>query len=425
MPLARECAMISLPMDEADDVRFFIPPDQLPALSGLPWRTPLEEWSERRVKIIPVKSGLSRHIVRFVETGRRRFAIKETTLTSAQKEFDNYRDLLKREIPTLLPVGIVVRDDGVRAVETTVGIQRQQLETGYLVTELMEKVIPDSHLYRRGFSTENRKRIWDAVIELFVRLHGSGVYWGDASLANMLIHFSAELVPELGRRTRLRAVLADAETVEVHPTISDSLRSADVEFFLESMLWTEADLRASGIVRDPMVTQEDQQYVRSSYQERFAVEQEIRSFELVTHIDVDRLLGNFDAKGYGRLLLQHINEHKWYISERSGREIQVREAAEDWYRTIFRPVCRVFNDYGLLEFFPEKTASSLYVEIMEHKYFMSQRERRDVGLVAALEDYASRFARQEPVHLTFGSIIKALTALLTGSESTRHNIYLA
>ena len=417
--------MPSLPMIEADVVRFFIPPDRLQSLSGLPWRTPLDEWSDKKVKIIPVKSGLSRHVVRFIERGSHRYAVKETTFASARKEFDNYRDLLRREIPTLLPVGFVVRNDGVQAVHTSVGVQREEIETGYLVTELMEKVIPDSHLYRRGFTTENRKRIWDAVIELFVRLHSSGVYWGDASLANMLVHFSTERVPQLGRRTRLRAVLADAETVEVHLGISDSLRAADVEFFLESMLWTEADLRASGVVRDPLVTHEDQHYMRSMYQERFAVEQEMRSFELVTHIDVDRLLGNFDAKGYGRLLLQHINEHKWYISERSKREIPLREAAEDWYRTIFKPICSVFNEYGLLEFFPDKTASSLYVEIMEHKYFMSQQERRDVGLVAALEDFAHRFSRQEPVHGKFSSIINALKTLLTGSESTRNNIYLA
>ena len=192
------------------------------------------------------------------------------------------------------------------------------------MTQLMEKVIPDSYLFRRGFSKENRDRIWDVVIELFVQLHGNGVYWGDASLANMLIHFSTEIVPELGRRTRLQAVLADAETVEVRPSLSDSLRRADVDFFLESMLWTEADLQASGVTRDPVITREDQQYITTRYAERYAVAQEIRSFELVTHIDVDRLLGNFDAKGYGKLLLQHINEHKWYLSERHGKEVPLQ-----------------------------------------------------------------------------------------------------
>ena len=100
----------------------------------------------------------------------------------------------------------------------------------------MEKVIPDSFLFKRGFSHNNRRRIWDAIVRLFIQMHSRGVFWGDASLANMLIRFTTETIPELGYRTRLGAVLADAETAEIHPSISDSLRLADVEVFLESML---------------------------------------------------------------------------------------------------------------------------------------------------------------------------------------------
>jgi Domain of unknown function (DUF4032) len=407
------------------DVSLFIPERYRRHLGALPWQYPLEMWQKRRVKMISVKSGLSRHVVRFVESHRRRFAIKETTLQSARREFMRYIELSKLEIPTLLPVGIVARNEGVVTVETHVGRLREEKSTGYLITALMEKVVPDSFLFRRGFSTKNRNRIWDAVIRLFIQMHSRGVYWGDASLANMLIKFSKEEIPELGYRTRLGAVLADAETLEIHHSLSDSLRHADVEFFLESMLWTEADLKASGRVRDPMMTQEDQQYLLTQYKEGYAVEQEMRSFELVTHIDVDKLLGNFDVKGYGPLLLRHINEHKWYLSERRGREITLVEAAEDWYREIFRPVCRLFNQHGLLGYFPDKTASSLYVEIMEHKYLMSEKERRDVGLVAALEDYAARDERQGPLSAFIGSILKELTQLLTPQTSGVKNIYLA
>jgi hypothetical protein len=413
---------VKIPLtSKADNVRFFLPVEIAPRLADLPWHVPLEEWHGHGVRIIPVKSGLSRHVVRFVEIAGERLAVKQTTLGSAAREHACYRELTRRRIPTLMPVGFVARDDGTGVVETAIGTQTESRVTGFLITRLMEKVVPDSLLFRRGFSTRNRNRIWDAVVHLFVRLHGNGVYWGDASLANMLIHFSAEAVPQLGRKTVLRAMLADAETVETRPFLSDSLRHADVEFFLESMLWTEADLQASGIVRDPLITREDQAYIRSSYDERYAVGLEKRSFELLTHIDVDRLLGEFDAEGHGNLLLRHINEHKWYISERLGRDVGIVEAAEDWYTAIFRPVCGIFNDYGLLEIFPEKTASSLYVEVMEHKYFMSEMEKRDVGLVAALEDYLERFTRTAPL---IGSIVRALKALFRDMPAPG-NIYLA
>jgi hypothetical protein len=394
-----------------DAVRLHLAEGGRSPLVFLPWDRPLQDWDGHGVRILDVKSGLSRHIVRFVDVRGRKFAVKETSAESAGREFLRYTDLTRLRIPTLRPAGVVFRGEGVEAVPTPVGPQFRQRETGYLVTELMDNVIPDSFLFRRAFRTENRNRIWDAVIGLFLRLHTKGVYWGDASLANMLIHFSNEPVPGLGRRTLLRAVLADAETVEVHPSLSDALRRADLEYFLESLQWTAADLAAAGAARDPLLTQGDTEYLRTHYGERFAVEREMQTFALVTHIDADRLLGNFDVEGYGALLLRHIEEHKWYLSERQGREADIVAAAEDWYRAVFRPVCRIFQEYGLLNIFPEKTASSLYVEIMEHKYFMSERESRDVGLIAAVEDYLARSARPDPFRVTVDGILAALRSL--------------
>ncbi len=399
------------PVMETGNLRFFVLPEKLAPLVSLPWQHPLEAWDDHRVKLLEVKSGLSRHVVRFVQLHGRSFAIKETSRETAMHEHDTYVRLQAMGIRTLTPVGVVERDDGAGVVDTHVGSQVYQRQTGYLITELMEKVVPDAFLYKRGFSKENRRRIWDAVITLFVEMHSKGVYWGDASLANMLIHFSNEVEPQLGYRTKLRAVLADAETVEIHPSLSESLRLADVEFFLESMLWMEADLKASGIVRESVITDQDQRMIIDTYQERYAVAQEMHSFELVTNIDVDSLLGDFDSKGYGTILLKHVNEHKWYMSEREGREVPLEDAAQHWYRDIFKPVCRLFNEYELSSFFPDKTAASLYVQIMDHKYYLSEQAKKDVGIAAATWDYVIRFAQPAISRRTVRSLIRELRAL--------------
>jgi Domain of unknown function (DUF4032) len=404
----------SLPpqISAAGNIRFFIPGDVHPILARFPWRFPLGEW--KGIRFLHVRSGVSRHVVRFVARQEQKFAIKETSFDAACREYRTYRHLRSIGIPTLRPLGVVLRDDGGVAVSTAIGSQVQDRQTGFLVSDLMENVIPDSILLRRGFSRVNRNRIWDAVIRLFVQLHTHGVYWGDASLANMLIQFSKEIVPQLGSRTVLTAVLADAETVEIHPSITESLRQADLEFFLESMLWTEADLIASGLARDQMMTQEDQQYLLTGYRSLFDVEQEIRWFELVTRIDVDRLLGNFYAKGYGTLLLKHVQEHKWYLSERQREEVSLTDAAEDWYREVFKPVCRIFQQYGLLEMYPAMTASSLYVEIMEHKYLMSERERKDVGLLRATQSYVGLQSGHPRTPALMTMITDALDTLFRG-----------
>jgi hypothetical protein len=402
-------------------LRFHLPADLWPALRGLPWRDSLERWDARGVRFLDIRSGLSRHVVRFVETRNLRVAIKQTSGSAAARECTTYTQLHSLGVPTLEPVGIVLRDDGLAPALTPAGIQTERHDAGFLITRLMDNVIPDAFLFRRAFRRENRRRIWDAVIHLFVRLHARGVYWGDASLANMLIHFATNSVPELGFRTTLRAILADAETVELHPSLSATRRMADLEFFLESMAWTEADLKASGIVREPVLTAEDEGYFAERYRMRFDLEQEKQTFGLVTRIDVDSLLGDFDLKGQGDILLNHIQEHRWYLGERTGGEVSLERAAEDWYRTIFKPVCKVFSEKGLTELFPESTASALYLRIMEHKYYMSQRLGTDVGLLAALQDYMHNFAPQPPGERTLGAVIQSVLEMFRGGPAdARH-----
>src|SRR6185369_14312704 len=154
-------------------------------------------------------------------------------------------------------------------------------------------------------------RIWDTIVKLFVQLHLNSIYWGDASLSNMMILFAKEHYPEIGVRTVLKAVLADAETVEFPPVMSKQLRLADVDYFLESMHWTEADMHASGMITEPLMTKEDQDYILQRYLDLYDIEHEEEKFELITEMDVDELLGPFEQKGQGKALLQHIYEHKW------------------------------------------------------------------------------------------------------------------
>jgi hypothetical protein len=81
-------------------VRFYVPPEYRAHLVPLPWQCPMENWDRQGVQFIPVKSGLSRHVVRFIASEQRRFAIKETTRESAHRELANYVRLVQRSIPT-------------------------------------------------------------------------------------------------------------------------------------------------------------------------------------------------------------------------------------------------------------------------------------------------------------------------------------
>ncbi len=387
-------------------------------IKRLPWHIPLAEWEEHGVRTLDIKRGMSRHVVLFVKPGRFSFGIKEISEKISKKEISHYEKLLLRGIHTLVPAGYVVREGEPIPLQTPIGVQYEENNTSHTITLLVEKVIPDSVLYRRGFSPENRKRIWNAVAALLAELHSKGVYWGDASLANTLIKFEKVNVPFVGRRTELKAYLADAETIEFQPDVSPSLREADLNFFFESMDWINEDVsrQVGSVPRDELSTEEDKEYLRSRYDQLFEIEQKKHGFEVQTSYSIDRFMGSISNPSYADLLLKHIEEHKWYLSEYARKEISLSDAAHDWYENIFVPLCTMFRSEGVLEYFPGKTAAEMYIEIMTNKYFLSEKSRKDVGMERAMRDYVKRFG----VAPAFGAVLmnasRKMRAILSGKK---------
>ena len=76
-----------------------------PAIIGLPWSTPLEEWSGEFV--VPFPRGLSRHVVRIIRLGDRVYAVKETTEEIAMREYRMLRDLQRLGLPAVAAQGVV------------------------------------------------------------------------------------------------------------------------------------------------------------------------------------------------------------------------------------------------------------------------------------------------------------------------------
>ncbi|MGH2503340.1 MAG: hypothetical protein ACRDID_12610, partial [Ktedonobacterales bacterium] len=229
-------------------------------LRRLPWGEPLGEWGALGVAILAVRKGESRHEVVFVEAGGRRYAIKETSPDAAAREIHAYEQARARGAPTLEPVGwLVVAGEPIAA--GSIGGRTVYLsgDNGYCVTRLAARALPQSILYRYPFTDPNKRLLWNAIAQLLARLHEAGVYWGDPSLANVLIDLSDR---------RLSAVMADAETAEVAPgALSEGLRRQDLEAFAESLAWQSEDIRlARGLSEETqLITEGDIAYVLSRY----------------------------------------------------------------------------------------------------------------------------------------------------------------
>src|SRR5437763_2530513 len=231
-------------------------------LQDLPWNALLQEWPSHGVVPLMVRRGESRHPVIFVEREGVRYAIKETTPRMAEREIANLHEIDRRGIPVLSPVGSVIvpqpplllDEHGPGGVSEYVSGDR-----GYTVTRLAPRVIPQSLLYSVPFTRKNKQHLLSAIAVLLIELHEHGVYWGDPSLANVLIRIDGK---------RILAIMADAETAELFSgPISKGLREQDIALFGESLIWQAEDLRRARELPEEvtLVYNEDFRYFERRY----------------------------------------------------------------------------------------------------------------------------------------------------------------
>jgi hypothetical protein len=106
--------------------------------------------------------------------------------------------------------------------------------------------------------------------------------------------------------------------------------------------------------------------------------------EFFERTDIDRILPGVSIEstilgGYDRLI-EHIAVHRYFMGMERGEEVSTEEAVQHWYETIYRPVVGVVEESLILEEFKDRTASDLYLWVMDHLHFLLSRP--DVDAVA-------------------------------------------
>jgi len=139
-----------------------------------------------------------------------------------------------------------------------------------LVTRYLDHSLPYHMLFvplgsNSGPDAErHRERLLDALASLLVQLHIGGY-----SLFNTLF------VRDAGT---LQAVLVDAETSEVHASLSDGLRNADIDLMEENVAGGLLDLIAVGVLGEDYPAFETAAEVRRRY---LALWSEVRRVETI------------------------------------------------------------------------------------------------------------------------------------------------
>jgi len=390
-------------------------------LESLPWHVPLEEWPEHGVVPLLIRRGESRHPVIFVERESFRYAIKETTPHMAEREISNLHEIERRGLMALSPVGsVTVKAPPLLLEERGPGGVPEYIsgDRGYTVTRLAPRVVPHVLLYRVPFTKPNKQRLWSAVAVLMIELHEHGVYWGDPSLANVLIRIDGQ---------RILAIMADAETAELFPgPVSEGLREQDLALFGESLLWQAEDLRkARGLPEEEqIVDDEDFRYFERRY--RWLRREHARlanPMTLASYIQVERLLRNLNRWGFSLLstsghvfqefvtilpgwYVRRIQElcgitvpraharrfynmilgHQKIMSEKENRDVSIEEAAQDWYTHYHLPAILLLRQNLTKGQDPMRA----YFSLMRHKWDLSVHAGREIPLEEAALSWAMR-----------------------------------
>jgi Domain of unknown function (DUF4032)/Lipopolysaccharide kinase (Kdo/WaaP) family len=397
---------------EAMPLQILAVPDD-PDILDLPWATPLEEWPADQLVALP--RGISRHVVRFVRLNGRVYAIKEVGQRLAEREFGLLRQLDRLDVPAVEAVGIISGredDDG------------QDLDPA-LITRHLQYSLPYRALFSGTLRPDTANRLLDALTVLLVRLHLDGFFWGDCSLSNTLFRRDAGA---------FAAYLVDAETGELHPSLSGGQRSHDLENARVNIFGELLDLEAAGFLHESIDAALVSEEVVLRYErlwnellapeyvtrdERYRLDRRIRRLNAlgfdVDEVQVTTADGGakfvlqpkvVDAGHHTRRLLRltgldvEENQARRLLNDmdayRAAHDLEEQEdeeiAAHRWVAEVFEPtLARVPRELRR-----RLEPAELFHEVLEHRWFLSETAGYDVGLDAALDAYVRDVLSHRP-----------------------------
>ena len=383
--------------------------EEIGSVIGLPWEQPLEQWPED--PILAEKRGISRHVVRLVRSddedpNSEIYAVKETVVEFAKREYKALIELKRLGAPSVEPVAVI---------EGRVDNSGEELPCA-IATRFLPYSLPYRVVLSQSVSEHDINNMANALAYLLVQLHLLGFWWGDCSLSNTLFRRDAE---------SFAAYLVDAETGEFQTRLSDGQREHDLEIAFFNVAAELEDLQLSGVLYEGMDPIRASEAVQRRYRrlwsalkdpkkldprDRHAVERAMRELhdlgfaveEVQVSLDNETQMLSFQprfvAAGYHTAKLKSrfgldaqelqakrilASFDRWYA--RQPNQTNKDEMAKEWLDTVF------FRILGLIpaELQGRVEKAQMFHEILENRWYMTEKAGFDVGLDAAAEAYVN------------------------------------
>ena len=382
-----------------------------PSFLDLPWDEPLEEWQTPR--LVNLIRGISRHVVRFVEYDGALYALKELPERPARREWTLLRRLEDQSLPVVEAVGLVTERSG-------------ELDA-VLITRHLEYSLPYRALFAGAAIPDLRTHLLNALVELLARLHIRGFFWGDCSLSNTLFRRDAG---------SLTAYLVDAETGELHGQLSDGQRAYDLDIAQTNVVGELLDVDAEVGLPPDLDPDETADEIVRRYEslweeltrdetfgpnERYKLEERLHRLNDLgydveeIHLDATpqgyrlqldphvvepghhrhrllRLTGLDAQENQARRMLNDIARYREALERKQGRTLPESVVASQWRQEVFEPTVAQVPD-SLWIALP---AAEIFHQVLEHRWFLSEKAGKDVGIDEAVRDYVKRVLPAQP-----------------------------
>ena len=89
--------------------------------------------------------------------------------------------------------------------------------------------------------------------------------------------------------------------------------------------------------------------------------------------------------------MNEIQEIKATLEQRNNRDTPLSVAAYHWLENLYQPTLEILQT--LVD--ENITQAELYCQVLEHKWFLSEKAHRDVGHQTAAEDYLQQYGDQD------------------------------
>lgn len=390
-----------------------------PDFLDLPWHLPLERW--RSPRLVRLRVGLSRHVVRFVEYDGAIYALKELSQRLAEREYRLLSELARLSMPVVEVAGAVTER---RPSDGGVPLRRAPELDAILITRHLDFSMPYSGVLASRTMGDLSGRLLDALANLLVRLHLAGFFWGDCSLSNTLFRRDAGA---------FAAYVVDVETGELHPQLTAGQREHDLGIAEENMTGELLDMAAAGRLPPGIDPEAMAEQLRKRYgflwseltreevipaDRRYLIDERLRRLNALG-FDVDEVDLIAEGDGFRLRLQPHVVEpdhHARTLRALTGLQVQENQARRilndlaqyrarlqearggpvpdavvgyRWLSEVFEPTVQAIpaSVRGRLE------PAELYHELLEHRWFLSEAAGHDVGLEQAVRSFAENVLR--------------------------------